>query len=277
VRDGLPLRVLRQENAGRFAARKAGLDAALGEYVLFLDSRVRLLPGALTFVAERLQDGDDVWNAHVEIEADGNPYGRFWNVLTELVFTEYFANPRTTSFDAESFERFPKGTTCFLAPREALLTAFDAFSTRYTDPRNANDDTPIIRRLAGERRIHISPNFRCLYRPRSSLRGFLRHAHHRGLVFLDGHGRRESGFFPLVVAFYPMSAACALVALRRPLTVPALAALTAATAGAVAAAKGRDRDETLSFAALAPVYALAHGVGMWRGLGMLAAQRLRGR
>jgi glycosyltransferase involved in cell wall biosynthesis len=272
----LPVRVLRQQNAGRWAARKAGLEAALGEFVLFLDSRVRLHPGALAFVSERLREGEDVWNAHVEIEADGNPYGRFWNVLTELVFSEYFANPRTTSFGAENFDRFPKGTTCFLAPREALVAAFGAFSTRYEDPRNANDDTPIIRRLAEERRINISPRFRCLYRPRTSLRGFLRHAQHRGLVFVDGHGRRESGFFPLVVAFYPVSAALAFAALRRPVAVPALAAVAAVTAGTVAATRGRVRDETLAFAVLAPVYAIAHGVGMWRGLAMLAAQRLRG-
>ena len=52
--------------------------------------------------------------------------------------------------------------------------------------------------------------------------------------------------------------------------VPALAAAGAATAGVVAAASGRSVFETASFAALAPLYAVAHGAGMWRGLGMLA-------
>ena len=273
--NGVPLRVLTQPNGGRYAARKAGLEAAEGEYVLFLDSRVRLEPGALEFVAERIGQGEEVWNAHVLIEADGNPYGQFWNVLTELAFADYFGNPRTTSFDAKSFERFPKGTTCFLAPREALLEAFGAFSTRYRDLRNANDDTPIIRRLAEEGRIHISPRFSCLYRPRGNLHGFVKHAYHRGTVFLDGHGRRESGFFPLVLAFYPLSTACVFATLRRPIVAPVLAGGLAATAGAVAALKGRSRDETLSFTALAPVYAFAHGAGMWRGLALMLANRLR--
>jgi glycosyltransferase involved in cell wall biosynthesis len=270
----LPLRVLEQPNGGRYAARKTGLEAAAGEYVLFLDSRVRLQPGALAFVAERLGEGEDVWNAHVVIEADGNPYGRFWNVLTELAFADYFANPRTTAFDAESFERFPKGTTCFLAPRKALLDAFAAFSTRYGDVRNANDDTPIIRRLAEQRPINISPRFSCLYRPRTSFRGFLKHAYHRGIVFLDGHGRRESGFFPLVVGFYPLSLGAVLLVVRRPATAPILAGASVLAAGAVAAVKGRSRDETLAFAGLAPVYALAHGAGMWRGLSLMLANRL---
>jgi glycosyltransferase involved in cell wall biosynthesis len=271
----LPLRVLEQPNGGRYAARKAGLEAAAGDHVLFLDSRVQLEPGALEFLAERLGEGKEVWNAHVVIEADGNPYGRFWNVLTELAFADYFSNPRTTSFDAENFERFPKGTTCFVAPRQALLDAFAAFSTRYSDPRNANDDTPIIRRLAERQPINISPRFSCLYRPRSSLRGFLKHAFHRGIVFLDGHGRRESGFFPLVVAFYPLSLGAAILAVRRPVAVPLIAVTSVLAAGSVAAAKGRSRDETLAFAGLAPVYALAHGAGMWRGLSLIVANRLR--
>jgi glycosyltransferase involved in cell wall biosynthesis len=270
-----PLRVLVQSNGGRYAARKAGLEAATGEYVLFLDSRVRLQPGALPFVAERLADGEGVWNAHVLIEADGNPYGRFWNVLTELVFAEYFGNPRTTSFDAESFERFPKGTTCFLAPRAELLEAFEAFSTRYSDVRNANDDTPIIRRLAERQPINISPSFAALYRPRTNLRGFVKHAYHRGIVFLDGHGRSESSFFPLVLAFYPVSVGVVVLAARRPVSVPILAGASVLAAGVVAAAKGRSRDEILSFAGLAPVYAVAHGAGMWRGLSLMVANRRR--
>jgi glycosyltransferase involved in cell wall biosynthesis len=267
--NGLPLRVLSQANSGRFAARKAGLEAATGDHVLFLDSRVRLEPGSLAFVVERIAAGDDIWNAHVDIEADGNPYGHFWNVITELVFADYFGDPRTTSFGADTFERFPKGTTCFLAPRDALLAAFEAFSTRYADPRNANDDTPIIRRLAEEGPIHISPQFRARYRPRDTLRGFLKHAYHRGIVFLDGHGRRESAFFPLVLAFFPLSGAAVAVAARKPTAVPVMAGAVALAAGAVAAAKGRSRTETLSFAALAPVYALAHGAGMWRGLTLI--------
>ena len=38
----LPVAVLSQENAGRLAARRAGLAAATGDYVLFIDSRVTL-------------------------------------------------------------------------------------------------------------------------------------------------------------------------------------------------------------------------------------------
>ncbi len=92
-------------------------------------------------------------------------------------------------------------------------------------PRRARADPPLARV-----RLH-------LHAPRLAA-VFLRHSLHRGVVFLDGHGRRESRFFPAVVAFYPVSAALAVAALRRPAAVPAGALGVALAAGAVAAAAG---------------------------------------
>jgi glycosyltransferase involved in cell wall biosynthesis len=273
----LPVRVVTTANQGRHLARSRGLDEAEGELVLFLDGRVTLDPGSLEFVAGRLAaDPDDtVWNAHVEIDAEGNPYGRFWNVLTELAFSEYFAEPRTTSFGPDEFEAFPKGTTCFLAPKSLLEDAIGGHESYYEDPRNANDDTPMIRRIAARHRIGISPSFSCVYQPRKALGPFARHAYHRGVVFLDGHGRRGARLLPAVVAFYPVSAAVVLVGVRKPWVVPALLLALGGVAGTVAALKGRPRSETLSFAALTPVYGVAHGLGMWRGaiLALTAARR----
>jgi hypothetical protein len=271
----LPVRLVRQPNRGRFAARQAGLEAAEGDYVLFVDSRVALFSRALRFLAERLdEDPDAVWNAHCVIATNGNPYGHFWNVVTELAFSSYFSDPRTTSFDAESFDHFPKGTTCFFAPRETLHQAFAAFQTYYGDSRYSNDDTVILRWIAEHGEIHISPEFACVYRPRASLVPFLRHAYHRGIVFLDGHGHRESRFFPAVVMFYPASIVVALLSLRRPLSAPVALGVVSALAAILASGK-RSRRETASFVALAPIYGLAHGVGMWRGAAMAAAERAR--
>jgi glycosyltransferase involved in cell wall biosynthesis len=271
--DGV-VRVLRQSNQGRLSARRAGLAAATGEYVLFLDSRVRLHPDALAFVGERVRAGETVWNAHVVIDTRGNPYGKFWNVLTELAFAAYFADPRTTSFDASNFDSFPKGTTGFLAPASVLRDAFGRMSSYYRDERHANDDTPIIRWIAGQRPIHISPCFTCTYQPRTSLRAFVRHAYHRGVVFLDGHGRRDSRFLPAVLAFYPLSLAGLVVGLRWPLRGAALVAGVAAAAGVFAAARRRAPAEAVAFGALAPVYCAAHGSGMWWGLALLVAGRV---
>ncbi len=272
--ERLPLTVVAQQNRGRFEARRAGVGAAQGDWVLLLDGRVRIGLDSLAFVEPRLQEGARVWNAHVHVDTEGNPYGAFSNVLVELAWRDYFGEPRTTSYGLEEFDRFPKGTTCFLAPRELLLEALDGFRSGYADLRHANDDTPVIRWIAGRERIHISPSFACDYKPRATLSSFVRHSLHRGTVFLDGHGRRESRFFPLAAAFFPVSAVLALASLRRPSLVPAIAATTSAGAAAVAAATGRSAFETASVAALAPVYVAAHGAGMWRGLVLLARHRL---
>jgi glycosyltransferase involved in cell wall biosynthesis len=264
--DRLPLTIVSQANAGRFEARRVGLARARAELVLLLDGRVRLRRTSLAFAHERIRSGERVWNGHVHVEIEGNPYGAFSNVLVELAWRDYFESPRKTSYGADDFDRYPKGTTCFLAPRELLLGAVDAYSSRFDDLRLANDDAPMLRWIAERERIHLSPSFACDYQPRASLASFLRHAYHRGTVFLDGHGRRESRFYPAVVAFFPTSAGVALMAARRPSLVPKLGLGLAAAAAGVATLTGRTRFESLSFAALAPVYAVAHGAGMWRGL-----------
>jgi hypothetical protein len=257
------LRIVAQPNRGRFEARRAGLSEARGDHVLFLDARVQLAPGALRFVHGRLQS-ERVWNGHVYVEAD-DVLSDFWRLLAELAWRDYFDNPRTTSFGLAEFDRFPKGTTCFLAPRALLESAFAQFRSRYTDSRLANDDTPILRAVAVQEPIHISPQFACVYAPRTSLGGFLRHAVHRGTVFLDGHGTPESRFFPAVAAFFPLSAALALAALRRPGLAPAALAACGVAAAAYGLLAGRSQREIAVLGTVTPVYALGHGIGMWRG------------
>jgi glycosyltransferase involved in cell wall biosynthesis len=274
VGDRLDLRVVsQQQNTGRFAARSAGLAAASGERVLFLDARVRLDPSALKFVRPRLA-AEPVWNGHVEIEAT-SPFADFWRLLAELAWRDYFDDPRTTSYGLEEFDRFPKGTTCFLAPRELLEDAFTEFRSSFLDGRIANDDTPVLRAVAARERIHISPEFACVYSPRENIESFVRHAFHRGIVFVDGHGTPESRFFPFVVAFFPVSAAVAVAALRRPIVAPVALAASGAAAAVLGVRAGRSRRDVEALALVTPLYALGHGAGMWRGLFELARGRMQ--
>jgi glycosyltransferase involved in cell wall biosynthesis len=271
--DGpIPIRVVRQEGLGRFAARRNGIAQARGELVLLVDSRVSIRPEALAFAAERLAaERATVWNAHVDVELEGNPYARFWNVLTEVAFADYFSRPRTTSFGLAEFDRFPKGFTCFLAPRDELLTSMAAFSSLFSDLADANDDTLLIRDLAARRRVNISPQFSCLYRGRNGLRPFLRHAHHRGVVFVDGFLRPGTRFFPALVSFYPLSLAAVALAARRPVVATATAAGIPLAAGVAALALRRPPRDAGAVAVLALPWAAAYVGGLWRG----AASALR--
>jgi glycosyltransferase involved in cell wall biosynthesis len=271
VGDQLPLRVIAQPNRGRFEARRAGLEAARSEWALLLDGRVQIDAEALAYVEPRLGTAR-VWTSHVDIDANGDPLADFWKLIAELAWSDYFDDPRETSFGGEDFDRFPKGTTCFLAPRSFLLDAVDAFRSRYADVRQANDDTPVLRWMAEREPMHVSPGFRSLYRPRTTLGSFFRHSVHRGVVFVDGHGRPESRFFPAVVAFFPASLVLGLVALRRPAVVPAALAAAAVLATAFGIARGRSGRELASLALVTPVYGVAHGIGMWRGLVTIVRQ-----
>jgi glycosyltransferase involved in cell wall biosynthesis len=267
----VPLSVVRRAGEGRFEARRSGLEAAKGDLVLLLDARVRLHPGALRFLHERVPASETVWNGHVHVDSV-SLLGIFWSLLAELAWRDYFDNPRTTSFGTEEFDRFPKGTTCFLAPRELLVSAFAGFETRYRDVRLANDDTPILRTIAARTSIGISPMFACSYVPRMTIGGFVRHAIRRGTVFVDGHATPESRFFPVVAAFFPSSTLLGIAALRRPAIVPAALAACGLAAAAYGFGAGRSRRELAALATVTPVYAVGHGIGMWRG----ALELLRG-
>jgi glycosyltransferase involved in cell wall biosynthesis len=270
---GIPHHVIAQENSGRFAARQAGIRHARGEHVLLLDSRVLVDPRALGYVAARVGEGAGVWNAHVEVDVEGNPFARFWRTITYAAWRDYLANPRTTSFGLEEYDRYPKGTTCFLAPRLSLLRALDGFHSLYGDLRHANDDTILIRSLAAEQRINISPSFACTYVSRDSWRGFLKHSFHRGTVFLDAYGRPGTRFFMPLMAFFPATVAGGLLAARRPRTAAALAAMVPLAGAAFAAGLRRPARDVAAFALLSGPFAVAYGAGIYRGAAMALRQR----
>jgi glycosyltransferase involved in cell wall biosynthesis len=275
VGRAVPTRVVRRPNGGRFEARRTGIAAAEGEYVLLLDSRTTLEPGGMAWVAKRVEAGDRVWNGHCMMANLSSPYARFWNVMTHSAFADYLDNPRTTSFGIEEYDRYPKGTTHFLAPRAWLMDAISSFDSYYEDTRNSNDDTQMLRALAARDRIHISPQFASLYRNREALRPFLSHAVHRGTVFFDGFGRRGTRFFPVVIASLPTSVVAVAVGLRHP-WLGLRAALGLSGAGALLALRRRrPLTEALSFGLLVAPFSVAFSAGIWHGAWLALRDRLR--
>jgi glycosyltransferase involved in cell wall biosynthesis len=270
----LPIRVIRQENRGRFEARRAGIEAASGDLVLLLDSRVLIDSDALRFVSTRIDGELPVWNGHVEVDVARNPFARFWRTVAFAAWPDYLRNPRTMSFGLDDYDRYPKGTTCFLAPRESLMSALTEFRSLYDDPRFANDDTVLIRSIAERQRINLSPGFACRYHARESLERFLRHSFHRGTVFVDGFGRPGTRFFPVVVAFFPASVAFALLTAKKPLWAGALAASVPLLAAAFATRLRRPPADVVAFAALSGPFAAAYSAGIWRGGAMAVRARL---
>ena len=276
LRPRLPLRVLDEEERGRFAARRQGVEAATGELVLLLDSRVSIAPDALRFVSERIPSEDDlpIWTAHIEFDTS-TAYGRFWDVIIPLVWWRYYSKPRTTSFGLDEYDRFTKATTCFMAPRSMLLRANSEFSSFYSDTRFASDDTGLIRLLAAHQPINISPHFACVHTPYKGYRAFMRNVREKGMTFPDSYGRPGTRFFPLLLAFYPACLLAAAVARLRPrLALQAAMALPVCLAAATMAFR-RNRADAIAVAWIGPNWLAGMCIGLWNGLWMALRTRLQ--
>jgi Glycosyl transferase family 2 len=269
------LTVIRQENAGRYAARRAGLAAAVGDYVLLLDSRVLVGASSLAFLRRQLDAHPErrVWNGHVDVVTDGNPYAAFWAGLTKVGWRRYFAAPRLTSFDLSDFDAYPKGTGFFFVERSLLTEATASFSSMYADPRMASDDTRLLRWIAARTPIHIAPEFNCRYHGRDSLAKFVRHATFRGTTFVDGYLGRPGPVRRLAAGAAVVALAAVPVGIRRPGLVVGAGAVGCAAAGAAARGSGATWPESRAVAGLLPLFAGAFAAGAFRGGALALRQR----
>ncbi len=150
--------------------------------------------------------------------------------------------------------------------------------SKRTIVKHANDDTRLIRIIARDHRIHLSPSFSCTYHARTRLSQFLSHSYHRGRVFVDGFLRPGTRFFiPLILFLIGSVAAVAAFALFPDTRLPILAglALLWLLELVVAILLGVPKKDAFSLFALTPVFALAYGLGIWRAVlgGVVKARR----
>ncbi|MFC8191177.1 glycosyltransferase [Cellulomonas sp. NPDC057328] len=279
-RDGREgVRVLTQANAGRVAARRAGVVAARHPWVLLLDSRVITSPEALSWVRDQVAEHPDrtVWCGHVDVDATGNPYAAYWSALVKLGWHRYTRRPRLVSFGAQDFDAYPKGTGCLLLPTDRLRSALTGFTSLYEDASLASDDTRMLRELAAEHRIWLSPRFAFTYHGKSGYRGFVRQAFFRGTTFVDGYLGQSRLIGPAIVVAAVVGIATVATAAWRPRVAgTAVAAGLVAVPAAVRAAGG-SAGEVRAAATLTPVFVPTFGAGVLRGLALALVTRLRRR
>ncbi|MDT7803328.1 MAG: hypothetical protein QOI78_6761 [Actinomycetota bacterium] len=278
LRERQGVTVLSQANSGRFEARRAGIAKASGEQILLLDSRVVVDIGSLTFLRDQLVDHPErtVWNGHVNVASENNPYAGFMAGLVKIPWRRYCADPRLMSFGIDQFDLFPKGTGFFSAPRGVLEAASDAFVSLFEDVRFASDDTGVLRWIAERHRIFLAPEFSATYHGRDSFKKFFAQSYFRGTTFVDSYlgspGPARNGLF----AAFGVGLLGLGVALRRPKTAVALAAAGSAAAGVAVTRFGATNAEAKAVARLAPVFGAGFGAGAVRGLVMaLRARRNR--
>lgn len=264
-------KVIKQSNKGRYLARKAGVNRARYDDILFIDSRVFISEGSLAYLEEKLADGtEQVWNGHVYVDKKGNPFARFWDAIVCIAWRKYFANPREVSYGIKDFDSYPKGTGFFFVPKSLLLQAMKVFEHEAKDLKFSSDDTLLIRFMAERTPIHLSPQFSCLYHGRTNMKAFLKHAYNRGQFFVDGFLRPGNRFFVPLLGFLAISVALVVLLVLSPaLLVESLFVLCILGVAGLffgACILGVAFKDAASLALLAPFFAVVYGAGIWRGV-----------
>ena len=257
-----------QKNQGRYLTRKNGVERAKFPYVWFVDTRVHVTPMSLKYAISEIAKGKEnaVWNAHVNVHKKGNIIARFMDAITFIGWRKYFKNPRRCSYGLKEFDYFPKGTTSFLVPKKLIVDAMAEFEQEEHDMQRSSDDTHLIRIIARDHPINLSPKFACKYHARNTFKAFIKHTYHRGQVFIDGFFRPGTRFYVPIIAFLVLSAALVVSVAVAPSLIPHLllifvvlwlSELLAALLLGVAA------KDALSLFLLSPVFAVVYGAGLW--------------
>ncbi len=288
-------RVISQHNAGRAHTCARVIREAAAPAVLLVGAHVELDSGALSWWFDQHKADPDqaaVCNGDVQVEVN-SPYAAFWDIITAWGWRAYHLDRRDVRFGPDNFDAYPKGSGMFLAPRTLWLAAY-ASSGILTEGEGAivSDDTRLLRAVAAEHPIRLSPAFAGIYfSPRSTFAEFFANARYRGTTFVDGYFDSPSSIGRAVRALPLVALAgtvlCTFAALNR--TRPGNGLMGSALVGgalvgsallapmigvaAVSIATKRPPRQQLAAVSLTPAFTLAFGAGLARGY----AHRLRRR
>ena len=273
--DGRPhVRVVHQANAGRFAARRVGLEAVTADLVLLLDARVEVAPESLERLRAAVDRGETVWNYDV-VPGSRDLRALFWTGITKVWWRDYFRTRRPIAFGLDDFDRYPKGTGAFLAPRSLLLAAAGEFESHFADASLASDDTRLLRTVAAAEDIHLSPEVLCTHHAKSGRGAWSRQCYYRGTTFVDGYlGDRDRAQGLLTGLVVTGVAGVGLVA-AAPRTAAAGAVLGCLATGSVTRWAGGTPREAVAVGLLTPGFGVTFGAGVLRGLRMATGRRDR--
>lgn len=261
--------VVHQANAGRFAARSAGLAAVTTDLVLLLDARVEVAPESLGRLRDAVERGEQVWNYDV-VPGSRDLRALFWTGITKVWWRDYFRTRRPVAFGVDDFDRYPKGTGAFLAPRSLLVAAAGDFESHFADVTLASDDTLLLRSIAAVEDIHLSPEVMCTHHAKSGRRAWSRQCYYRGTTFVDGYLTDPSRARGLLSGVVLLAAVGGVAAAARPRTILTAAAIGCLAAGAGARSCGATPREAVAVGALSPAFGVLFGAGVVRGLRLAA-------
>lgn len=266
------VRVIRQANAGRFAARAAGLDILDTEHVLLLDARVEVALESLERIRSAVEQGDEVWNYDV-VPGSRDLRALFWTGITKVWWRDYFRRREPVAFGVEDFDRYPKGTGAFLAPTRLLREAAAGFDSHFADASLASDDTRLLRTVAGHQDIHLSPDVLCTHHAKAGRGSWSRQCYHRGTTFVDGYLDDRDRARGLLAGTAATGVAGAAIVTVLPRTAAAGVLVGCLVTGSVTRWAGGTPRESAAVGLLTPAFGVLFGAGVVRGLRMAAVHR----
>ena len=182
--------LVENSHKGRIATRLSGVTKAKFENVLLLDARIRLDADSITNLKDLIFNipGSVFWNGHINLTNLEKVQVSIWQTLVAIGWGTYARNPRLCSFGIDEFDRYPKGTGLFLAPRNLWITELSELQREQeNNSTNLSDDTRLLRKFAEQNNIWISPDFSASYQPRVSTKSFLSNLIYRGSTFVDSY------------------------------------------------------------------------------------------
>lgn len=207
-RDSFPtsVRYLEKNHTGRFETRCFGLNSSHYKNVLFIDARVWIEVDSLTNLEELISDYPEsrYWNGYIKSANTHLAVVSIWETLVSVGWGAGIHLNETINFGQEDFDRFPKGTTLFLATKSDWLTAFQSMKQGDSKLSPVSDDTKLLRYLVKSGNIWIDNRFSAEYQPRTTLSKFLKNAFYRGKTFVDSYWESPTIFGKLVKASIPL-------------------------------------------------------------------------
>ena len=184
--------LIRQENQGRLRARLKGLENSHYPNVILLDSRVHVSPSSLRYLMSNYGlSTRTVVSGPTRFPSDTPLVGLFWESISRIVWWRYYSVDSKIFLNETNFNLYPKGTTLLYVPTEVMFNESLKALRDSGGRKHQNDDTAILRDIVKVNSFVIDRNFDAIYHPRTSLFKFMKHAKHRGTVFI-------SGFFPSI-------------------------------------------------------------------------------
>ena len=199
-----PVRYLEIQHVGRLNARHFGLLAAKYDAILFLDARVWVHGSILLKIHELTIENPDsrFWNGYV-ISQSKSAYASIWESLVRVGWKPIESGV-TIRFGKNDFDKYPKGTGMFLAPKADWLEAFEETINEKMKYLEISDDTRILRRFTEKSEIWISDEFSADYIPRTNLQSYVKNGFYRGNTFVDSYWESATIFGKLVKFSVPV-------------------------------------------------------------------------